>query len=196
MKSAFKEWAVVVDALGRGDQILILRKGGISEGRGGFQIDHEQFWLFPTLFHQQAESVILPAGVGHSLLETLRSDPSKLPVQYLARVHAWTRLSSLKSALSLTGQHIWKEEVISQRFDWGRDQSIAALLVRIYRVPEPILLPLMPSYGGCKSWIEFEVDLPTREAEPVLSDAVFQKRVDAANRALTPSGGDAFETVC
>ncbi len=39
MRIAFKEWAVIVDALGRGDQILILRKGGISEGRGGFQIE-------------------------------------------------------------------------------------------------------------------------------------------------------------
>ena len=34
MRTAFKEWAIVVDALGRGEQIIILRKGGISEGRG------------------------------------------------------------------------------------------------------------------------------------------------------------------
>src|SRR5687768_11757609 len=40
MRTAFKEWAIIVDALARGDQILILRKGGISEGREGFQIDH------------------------------------------------------------------------------------------------------------------------------------------------------------
>ena len=37
MRIAFKEWAMVVDALGRGEQIIILRKGGISEGRGGFK---------------------------------------------------------------------------------------------------------------------------------------------------------------
>src|SRR5258708_6269605 len=30
---AFKEWAVVADALGHGEQILILRKGGIREIR-------------------------------------------------------------------------------------------------------------------------------------------------------------------
>ncbi|MED5454303.1 MAG: DUF1802 family protein, partial [Verrucomicrobiota bacterium] len=39
MKTAFKEWAVVIDALGRGEQIIILRKGGIHEGKGGFQMD-------------------------------------------------------------------------------------------------------------------------------------------------------------
>ncbi|HEY6229533.1 MAG TPA: DUF1802 family protein, partial [Verrucomicrobiae bacterium] len=58
MRIAFKEWAVIVDALGTGRQIVILRKGGISEGRGGFQVDHPEFLLFPTLFHQQRESVL------------------------------------------------------------------------------------------------------------------------------------------
>ncbi len=194
MQTAFKEWAVVVDALGRGDQILILRKGGISEGRAGFQVEHEQFWLFPTLFHQQAESVVLPAGIGRSLLDSLRKDPSTPPVQFFARVHAWTRLYSLNAALSLAGQHIWKEEVISQRFDWGRDESIAALLVRIYRLAEPVFLPVLPSYGGCKSWIDLDVDLPTGETVPVLSEADFQQRVDAVKRALPPSAGEVFET--
>jgi hypothetical protein len=33
MRAAFKEWAVIVDTLGRGGQIVILRKGGISEGK-------------------------------------------------------------------------------------------------------------------------------------------------------------------
>src|SRR5512138_2779668 len=53
MRTAFKEWAIVVDALGRGEQILILRKGGIAEGRGGFRPEHTRFLLFPTAFHEQ-----------------------------------------------------------------------------------------------------------------------------------------------
>ena len=36
MFPAFKEWHVVVEALAAGEQILLLRKGGIAEGRGGF----------------------------------------------------------------------------------------------------------------------------------------------------------------
>jgi hypothetical protein len=61
MRSAFKEWAVVVDALGRGEQILILRKGGLAEGPGGFQVEQREFLLLPTRFHQQRERV-LPAA--------------------------------------------------------------------------------------------------------------------------------------
>jgi len=32
----FKEWSLVCDAFGRGEQSIILRKGGIAEGREGF----------------------------------------------------------------------------------------------------------------------------------------------------------------
>ena len=45
---AFKEWAVVCAALASGQQSLILRKGGIHEGRDGFRVAHREFWLFPT----------------------------------------------------------------------------------------------------------------------------------------------------
>ena len=52
---AFKEWEAIVEALGHGAQIVILRKGGIAEGRAGFQARHPKFWLFPTGYHQQWE---------------------------------------------------------------------------------------------------------------------------------------------
>ena len=49
----FKEWAVVCEALGAGGQSVIIRKGGIVEGREGFQFRHREFFLFPTFFHEQ-----------------------------------------------------------------------------------------------------------------------------------------------
>jgi hypothetical protein len=53
----FKEWQVVCDALADGTQSIILRKGGIHEGRQGFSFAHDSFFLFPTRFHAQAEHV-------------------------------------------------------------------------------------------------------------------------------------------
>src|SRR6476646_1534337 len=53
----FKEWAAVCEALGRGRQSIILRKGGIAEGRDGFSFKHREFFLFPTWFHEQPEKV-------------------------------------------------------------------------------------------------------------------------------------------
>lgn len=175
MRIAFKEWAVIVDALGCGRQILILRKGGISEGRGGFRVDHPEFLLFPTLFHQQRESVLPEAQTRFDQLEFPGADI--LRVEYFCRVVAWRRLESFAAAKALEGQHVWKPEVIAERFEWGRSKAIFALAVRAYRLPHRIDLPMLPSYGGCKSWIELEKDIDPTAATPVLSDDVFSKRL-------------------
>mgnify|MGYP003324622683 CR=1 FL=1 len=57
--TAFKEWAIVCEALGKGQQSIIFRKGGIHEGKRGFQFKHDQFFLFPTRFHEQEQNVKL-----------------------------------------------------------------------------------------------------------------------------------------
>ena len=54
---AFKEWQIVAQAMIRGEQTVILRKGGISEGKKGFQWLHDRFFLFPSFFHEQTNRV-------------------------------------------------------------------------------------------------------------------------------------------
>src|SRR6267154_6698045 len=50
---AFKDWAALCDAMGQGRRSIILRKGGLAEGRDGFQFRHPEFFLFPTGYHEQ-----------------------------------------------------------------------------------------------------------------------------------------------
>ena len=52
LKHAFKEWAVICRVLAEGRQSLIVRKGGIAEPRGDFEMTQTRFWLFPTYLHQ------------------------------------------------------------------------------------------------------------------------------------------------
>ena len=186
MRTAFKEWAIVVDALGRGEQILILRKGGIAEGRGGFQIEHPKFLLFPTLFHQQRESVLPAAQQRYDEIAPRLPAPEIIRLEYFAEVAAWRNLDSLSSAESLRGQHVWRDEVIAARFDWGHAQNIFAIAVRVHRLPLPIELPASPAYGGCKSWVEFEKDIPTTSAVPVLDQQAFDRKLQQFFTALNP----------
>ncbi len=44
MPIAIKEWAVTVRALAEGEQLLTLRKGGVSETDRHFQLEHERFF--------------------------------------------------------------------------------------------------------------------------------------------------------
>jgi hypothetical protein len=184
MRVAFKEWAIVVDALGGGRQILILRKGGISEGKGGFQIEHPEFLLCPTLFHQQRESVIGEAQKRHDEICAGFPRADVLRLEYFCRVEAWWKLEDLAAAQRLEGQHIWKPEVIVERFDWGKQKSIFALAVRVFRLPHRIDLPMKADYGGCKSWVEVDREIDVSAARPVLDDEVFKEKLRELEEAL------------
>ncbi len=177
MKDAFKEWAIIVDALGRGDQILILRKGGIHEGRGGFQVDCPRFFLFPTRFHQQQEGVLPEVG---QRMKSLSSDyflENEVRIEFWAEVQEWKQLESWEDAQQLEGQHVWTEEVIRERCDWSKKKGIYCLAVRVYRLPEAKIIPLLDSYGGCKSWIQLESEITLDGSEPVLDDATFNSKL-------------------
>jgi len=83
MKSthAFKEWSLVCRAIGTGLTSLILRKGGIHEGRRGFHFDHDAFWLFPTSFHAQREQLRLPPGFAAGVGGEDRDDRASAAVE-------------------------------------------------------------------------------------------------------------------
>jgi hypothetical protein len=186
MRFAFKEWVIVVDALARGDQIVIFRKGGLREGRDGFQMEHPEFWLFPTLFHQQRDSVVPSAQSRFDELTPNFPAANVLRLEAFARVVAWRRLDDLKDAQRLRGQHIWRDDVIAERFEWGRSKQIHALAARVFRLPKAVELPMLGSYGGCKSWIELEADATTAGAVPALNDAAFEMKLADFQAALGP----------
>ena len=173
----------MVEALGRGGQIVVLRKGGIAEGRGGFRAEHDRFWLFPTRFHQQAEGVVEEARAGFEDYEWPAEDV--LRIEFGAEVVEARRLDSLAQAQRLAGQHIWREEIIAERFDWGRDAGIYAMALRVRRLAAPVELPMLESYGGCKSWVELEPPMEFSGAEPVLADADFEMKLREFQEALS-----------
>jgi hypothetical protein len=184
MRLAFKEWAVITDALLHGEQIVIFRKGGLREGRGGFQVEHPEFLFFPTLFHQQREAVLPVAQARYDALVPHFPAPEVLRLEGFARVVAWQRLESMETAQRLGGQHIWRDDVIAERFDWGRAKEIHVLAVRVFALPQPVELPMLAAYGGCKSWIELERDITTERAKPVLDDADFSAQLHRFAEAL------------
>lgn len=185
MRTAFKEWAIVADALGRGEQILILRKGGIAEGSDGFRVEHPRFLLFPTLYHQQRESVLPVAQSRYDEIALEFPSANTLRLELCAEVTAWRKLESLAAVERLRGQHIWRDEVLAERFDWGKEHNIFALAVRVSRLPQRIELPMLPGYSGCKSWIELAEEILPEGAQPVLMERAFQARLHQFETALT-----------
>ena len=184
MQVALKEWEVVVDALGRGEQILLLRKGGIHEDRGEFRVEHMRFVLFPTRYHQQRDCVIPSAQARFDEIHPLRGSAETVRLEYSAELVETRLLESLAQAEALKGQHIWREEVMARRFDWGKEKTIHVLVVRVLRLACAVEMPMNSAYGGCKSWIEVGCDITTDGAVPVLSDAAFERKLAEFHAAL------------
>lgn len=169
---AFKEWAAIVSALAEGKQILIVRKGGIHEEGGQFQIEHNEFFLFPTFEHQKVEDLKPEA---HSYLrKAIAEKPSsnQIPIRYYAETKSIFQLTNEQDIARLDRFHIWSEKAMTQRFHFGKQKGLFVLAVRVYQLPEK-LVPVLAEYGGCKSWVQLECNLTTKGATPVLSDQNF-----------------------
>ena len=157
---AFKEWEAIVEALGHGAQIVILRKGGIAEGRSGFQAKHPKFWLFPTAYHQQWEKT--KPELRRYLAPASPAKSKEIALHYFAEVTDALYLSTWEQVARLDDAHFWNEEILRERFDYrerpGMEPGLHLLIVRISRINLPHQLAPSPEYEGCKSWIDVPVD--------------------------------------
>lgn len=183
MTPGFKEWTLVCKALGEGEQSIIVRKGGIAEGRAGFRFQHEEFLLFPTLFHEQVAKLKFPADTA---LPAARPD-GQHEVTLRARVE-WTRdIADLEVVRRLGPFHCWQDSEIEKRFRYEEEKGkpgVSVAFVRIEKVNPPLVFPDSPKYGGCRSWIQ----LPDPEAgtafTPVLDEATHREREKAVLEVL------------
>lgn len=173
----FKEWRLVIERLGRGEQLLILRKGGIHEGRAGFAFRHPAFFLLPSYFHQQAESLQLEPG--ESLAE---ASAGVHRLEFFARCEAAAELRDRAQLDALRGEHCWNEALVEQRWSWaGKGMgagSVTVALVRVFALERAWEVADGPQFGGCRSW--FALGEPPAGWEnclqPVVNEGRFTER--------------------
>jgi hypothetical protein len=184
MIPGFKEWTLICDALGTGSQSIIIRKGGIAEGRAGFRFQHDDFLLFPTLFHEQVAKLKLPP---ETPLPAQRDD-GQHSVEYRARVE-WTRdVSDWARVQSLAPFHLWQESELLKRFHYEEEKGkngLSIAFVRIEKLAVPFVFPDSPKYGGCRSWIQLPEFPEGTTTSQVLTDEEHKSR-EAAILALLP----------
>jgi hypothetical protein len=160
MHAAFKEWAVICEALGTGLQSVIIRKGGIAEGTKGFGFRHDEFLLFPTWFHEQLEKTTLSPDT----IIPEKSD-DELEVRYTASVEWSGILTDWERVARLRAFHVLRESVVEERYRYSETEGVHVAFVRVYRLEPPLRLKNEKKYGGCRSWI----DLPDVEGSVLIS---------------------------
>lgn len=187
---ALKEWSIICKALEEGKQTILLRKGGILEYKKGFEISQKLFLLYPTLEHQAAEYLQSNYLQEYELL--LKRNSSEIvedkvnTIRIIARIEAMQEFHDHKLLSKLEKYHIWNEKYVNMRMNYNPKKPMNALLLRIYKLSQPISLDVNPEWAGCKSWIDIEfpskhgiqygnINELLNQSVPVIKDKDFQK---------------------
>jgi len=172
MESAgLKEWAIVCEAMGRGEQSVILRKGGIAEGRSGFAFRHPEFFLFPTFFHEQVDKVRVDDA------EIPKERQGEIEIRFCAQVIEARHITAWEQAAALEPLHVLQPSVVRERFDYDKAPGLHVALVRVFRLAPSWVFPDAPRYAGCRSWVTLPECPPETRLEPVLTEAEHGERL-------------------
>ena len=180
LTTALKEWAVVQRSLLEGHQLILVRKGGLIEDTGEFDLRAHQFLLYPTYAHETERAGDLQRCFGLWLgeVEGRKTPPTQVRFEAAAEVTDVVRVDNRATLNNLAPQHIWSPQFIDGRFDWEPYKPVWVLLLRAYALPAPVVRPVLPQYGGCRSWITLDAPVSTAGAAPAVSEEHYARRRD------------------
>jgi hypothetical protein len=164
--TALKEWSNVVGALGRGEQVILVRKGGIADP--SFGVEAERFYLYPTYFHQ-----------GES-----ESRPSVSITHWCEVVRTW-RVSDAAALDRLGALVALPRETLDARYRFRPDQALYVIAVRIYALASAVEIRYDEAYGGCRSWISLEDEIDVDGSMPVVPEETLQAKIAGIESILT-----------
>ncbi|MWC26938.1 DUF1802 family protein [Paenibacillus sp. MMS18-CY102] len=183
---ALKEWAVAVQSLAAGELIVIMRKGGIIEETRDFRLIRPSFYLMPAFEHQRKELLkdAYRDGIDRAL-EGWSKDAETMTLEAYAEAVEDIEVHDGETLNRIFGEHIWTETFAEERLKWKKKNPLHVLLLRVYKLNQPITVPMRPAYSGCKSWVTLEDGVPeTAGMTPVLSDEAFNEAADRIRKLL------------
>ena len=116
--TALKEWATVVEALGRGEQLVLIRKGGLIEPGSGFELAANTFVFYPTFEHQAVSYLRPPFQRYFDEAAARRAPEGRVRIDLFGV--AVSSMSSHDPTLieRLRAFHVYNETFLSQRLKW------------------------------------------------------------------------------
>lgn len=163
--AALKEWSNVIDAMGRGDQVVLIRKGGIADP--AFGVEAREFYFYPTFFHQ-----------GES-----EARPSVTVTHWAEAIRTW-RIADLGLLGRLEPLVAIPRETLEARYRFRPDQALHIIGVRAWKLAVPVEVKFNDEYAGCRSWLSVAEEIDTTGSTPVLSDEELHRRLDAVDALL------------
>lgn len=183
-RTALKEWAVLVDAMARGEIIAMVRKGGIREQRAGFSVRHDRFLFYPTFFHEKAGELAPRFTDGLEGSHARRPAPGLIRIEYVADVVGVWPVTEMEPLRAIEGMHGLAWPAVESRFHYKNRSGVQVVAVRMMTLAALTTIPEARRYQGCVSWVELDEPVDVSNATPVLDDASLLMRVSALKNAL------------
>ena len=151
-----REWQDVCASIAADGHQLLIRKGGIAEGRAGFEVKQNFFGLLPTLFHQ----------VKNGDPEAETPEPPRIVSLICQLVDAFA-IPSATDLSSLAGLHAYTADQLAARQTYKPERPLNLLIVRPFRLKAPIDFAAAAIKQSCRSWIDMPLSQPMGGIEPV-----------------------------
>lgn len=184
---ALKEWATVIEAMGRGEQVVLIRKGGLIEPGSGFEIVSPSFVFYPTFEHQTAHYIRPDFQPDFEQALQRRPPEGRVRVELFGMAVSSSQTQDAGIIERLRDFHIYNEAFVTQRLKWQPQQPLAIVVIRTFRLAQPATIAVTPRYAGCKSWVELETQVSLEGAAPVIEERAFQERLKQLTYLLASS---------
>ncbi|MBI4341669.1 MAG: DUF1802 family protein [Candidatus Omnitrophica bacterium] len=182
---ALKEWATVIEAMGRGEQLVLIRKGGLIEPGSGFELAAPSFVFYPTFEHQAVQYLRQPFQGYFDLAKAARASEGQVRFGLFGQAAHAALAHDPEVVKRLEPFHVYNDAFLTQRLKWQPDQPLMIVIVRAFRMAPKTILAA-PQYAGCKSWVELDAPVALEQLVPVLDDAAFASRRREIESALGP----------
>ncbi|WP_309570492.1 DUF1802 family protein [Deinococcus sp.] len=171
--TALKEWDAQCQLLTSGTLSVLVRKGGIVEPQGGFEVEHRSFLLYPTFLHQN------PVELRPEFRAHLRTDPDpgRVHVPALAEVVAVHRVEDESRLAALEDMQGLTLGALERRFAYRGKPWVHVLVLRVRPLLAPLVLPETEAMLGCVSWVPVG-DVDVQAGAAVVPEAELEARAE------------------
>jgi len=163
--TALKEWSTVIEALGAGRQVILIRKGGIADPK--FGVEAERFYLYPTFFHN---------ADGHV--------PEAIDITHWAEVVRTWRVADVEQLYRLEPLTVIDRANLEERYRFRPDQALHVIAVRTWRLAAPTSVPQKPAYLGCRSWVSLDEEIDVQGSTAALAEDALRREIERVHAAL------------
>lgn len=188
---ALKEWSATIGALAQGRQIVLLRKGGILDDDGVFQLEQTRFWLQPTYLHARRDAGAAGASrfAGKVAIGTRRKPRFYRAVLFRGGragvFDSHQRRREIARRVAYVQRQLSRYALFLLRaFPNKAENPLLCVALRVFDCGEYSRLPMQPQWTGCRSWIDLEKSPRVEKSRAVLNDEEFAAQLAQLQSAL------------